>query len=417
MKIAAKLNVIYFIAFILAFSCREPFEIESIAFESALVVEGTITNEMRNQEVIISRTFLLNENGPVIENNAQVIVEDSQQNMYVFHQDVTGRYISEAPFQAQENTSYKLFITTNDGKRYESLNVELTPTSEITRLYADFEVEEDNVKVFVDNDNENSEAQFFRYEYEETFKIIVPKFEPTFNIEIINLVEDELLEILLEYDITLVPKTQEQQQAEVCYTTNKSSGINQASTNELNDNVVFRFPVRIIDKGDSVLRERYSILVKQYVQNIESYTFYRIVNELGGINSLLSENQPGFVAGNILALDSEGEKVFGFFESASVSSKRIYFDYRDFNLLKPMYNLDCEYNAETGNENHLRLDYRITGEVPGDFPERLTLFRLLTENNYKYYTNEGEFVYFIVSPGCSDCTSFSSNIIPEFWEE
>lgn len=415
MKTIAKHKIIYFIVFIMAFSCKEPFEIESITFENALVVEATITNEMKNQEINISRAFLLNQDGPAIENNAQVKVEDSQQNTYAFHQDTTGKYISDTPFQAQENVTYKLFITTNDGIQYESQNVELTPISEITRLYA--ELEEDNVKVFVDSDNENSEVQFFRYEYEETFKIIVPKFEPTFNAEIINLVEDDFLEILLEYDITLVPKTQEQQQTEVCYSTIKSFGIRQTSTNELDDNVVFRYPVRIIDKGDSVLRERYSILVKQYVQNIESYTFYRIVNELGGVNSLLSENQPGFVVGNMLALDTEGEKVLGFFEVASVSSKRIYFDYRDFNLLKPLYHLDCEYNIESGNKNHLRLDYRITGEAPGDFPERITLFRLLVENNYKYYAKEGEFIYFIVSPECGDCTSFSSNIIPDFWED
>ncbi len=38
----------------MAFSCKEPFEIESITFENALVVVGTITNEMKNQEINIS---------------------------------------------------------------------------------------------------------------------------------------------------------------------------------------------------------------------------------------------------------------------------------------------------------------------------------------------------------------------------
>ena len=82
-----------------------------------------------------------------------------------------------------------------------------------------------------------------------------------------------------------------------------------------------------------------------------------------------------------------------------------------------MYFYDCEYSADPRNVNHLRLDYSITGLAPGTFPERLTLFQLLTNSNYKYWSNAGGAIYFIVSPECGDCTSFSSNIIPDFWED
>src|SRR5690606_13165967 len=116
----------------------------------------------------------------------------------------------------------------------------------------------------------------------------------------------------------------------ICYSTEYSTGINQTTTTELNENRVVRFPVKYLSKLDAKMQTRYSILVKQYAQSLEAYTFYKIVKELGSVGNLLSQGQPGYVAGNMVSEANPEEKVLGFFEASSMTSKRIYFNYENF---------------------------------------------------------------------------------------
>ena len=139
------LNKLFFIIVtILLFNCREPFEIEVIDFENVLVVEGTLTNEMTYQEVKLSRTYALNETQANNELNAIVWVEDNQSNVYVFTGNGQGIYTSNSQFQAKENTIYKLYITTANGKQYASNETILTPIDELTDLYAELITTVDN---------------------------------------------------------------------------------------------------------------------------------------------------------------------------------------------------------------------------------------------------------------------------------
>ena len=49
---------------ITSISCTEPYAIQTNTFEDALVIEATITNEFKKQEIKISRTFTFEENTP-----------------------------------------------------------------------------------------------------------------------------------------------------------------------------------------------------------------------------------------------------------------------------------------------------------------------------------------------------------------
>ena len=66
----------FIIAFIslLTFSCIEEIEFETETFESALVIEATITNEMKVHEILLSRTFRFEEDGPMPESGASVTI-------------------------------------------------------------------------------------------------------------------------------------------------------------------------------------------------------------------------------------------------------------------------------------------------------------------------------------------------------
>ncbi len=409
----------FFLCFIIILhsSCREPFEPDSIDFLDALVVESTITNELKKHEVKLSRTYALENFEPTYVNNANVRVEDSNNNLYSFSLISDGSYISDSAFQAISGVTYKLYITTQDGKEYESDSIELTPISDITNLYTEI-VTKDNgetgIQIMVDNNNTNSSAQYFRYQYEETYKIIAPNW---------NLYEAVLTNFsvasngdAVEFDSEFIERTQEEQ---ICFITDKSFGILQTSTSDLNENSIEKFPIKFIQSNDGVLRDRYSILVKQFVQSIEAYTYYEIVNELGENQNILSQTQPGFVLGNVSSLNDTQEKVIGFFEVSSVSEKRVFFNYSDFNFPKPEFIFEC---------NLIELDYSINATCGPCSPpirnERAQIYRLLTtfeDDNLNYLITEIpqplEGIWRLTNPECGDCTTLGTNIEPDFWED
>jgi hypothetical protein len=414
---------------LLNIGCIENLPLETQNFERTLVVEGTITNEFKRQTIKLSRTVLLEQNEQALENDAVVMVRDNQQNSYTFVQNSLGVYVSTVEFQAQPNIIYNLEITTSNGSQYKSQNTQLSPISQIDELYAEY-VDENNgpgVQVFVDSDNQSSNAQFFRYEYEETYKIVAPLYIP------IEAVFSNFIEVfpsgdrLVFYDTTIIDRAQEEQ---TCYASATNKNIIQTNTGDLNENTILRFPIRFIseEKGDepieqeeieenktlediSILRDRYSILVRQYVQNQESYAFYDILNQLGNNESILSEIQPGFVKGNINAITNSDEKIIGFFDVASVSEKRIFFDATDFNLETPRYIYEC---------NELSFNYNDNTVLDMSLNQKREIYRLSTDFNY--YSKEdprpiGENIWRIANPECCNCTTVGFNVEPDFWED
>lgn len=383
---------------VLQTSCTESFEIETIDFENVLVVEGTITNEMKHQLIKLSRTSPINEPGGFKEHNATVIVSGSDGSTYSFTEEGdTGDYYSTTEFEAASDVFYSLTITTQSGEQYTSSEVILPQTVAIDDVYAELITKdgEQGVSIFVNTQDPTGNAKYFRYEYEEVYKVVVP-YPTSYYASIENFnVQNET------YDVVTTPREPE----EVCYSTVPSTGIIQTSTTELTDNQVLRFPVRFIPASNSILRDRYSILVKQYIQSIEAATFYKIINELGSVESLLSQGQPGYVAGNMTAVGDPTKKVLGFFEASSFTSERIYFNYSDFGIEKPAYFIDCDY---------LILDYDDNTARDNDPDERTVLRTYIKFFDYQVIVSDHP-LYQIAKIECTVCTSFSSNVRPNFW--
>ena len=84
-------------------SCVEPFDFETISFDDALVIEATITNEFKLQEICLTRTFKFEENAPFGESNANVVITDDLLNTYLFEETIPGKYISINEFSAEPN--------------------------------------------------------------------------------------------------------------------------------------------------------------------------------------------------------------------------------------------------------------------------------------------------------------------------
>lgn len=401
---ATRIAYLVFLVMIMCqWGCTEPFEIEDRGFESVLVVESTITDEMKTQIVKLTQTSTLDTNTVLIENFAQVDILASDGERYNFAQDSnSGYYLSEEEFRARPNISYTLKIKTQDGRSYSSSESVLTPSVPLDEVYAERinapSQNMDGVQVLVNALDPTGKAKYFRYEYEETYKIVAPYPSP-YTAEIVD-----YNAFPLSYNIVLRDREPEI----VCYSTEYSTGIKQVATTDLNENRVYRFPVKYLSKDDAKMLTRYSILVKQYVQSIESYTFYKILEDLGSVGNILSQGQPGYVVGNIVSDNDEDEKVIGFFEVSSVSSKRIYFNYEDFELEEPPYFVPCEV---------LPLDYADNTTLDNDPDDRRALVNYIKYFDYQVLSVSSTKIYKIVQPECSVCTYFSSKVKPDFWED
>jgi len=380
-------------------SCTEQYVFQTKStFESILVVQANITNELKKQEIKITRSYRLEENGPSFEKGAIVYVSDSDSNTYEFElEEFSGLYVSKNDFQAIPGKSYQLHITTKDGKSYSSAIQTLTAVSEI-QVEPKIETIDGNkgVQIVVSSYDPDAKSRFYRYEYEETYKIISPYWKPNKLIVDPNSTGPHP-------DYLLVSREGE---SRVCFTTKKSDDLILLSTVGLSEDRI-NLPIRFIDVKSPILNERYSIIVRQYVQNLESYTYYKTLKSLSTSSSLLSQVQPGFNYGNLKSDDDPNEKIIGYFEVSSISSKRIFFNFRDIFIADPYppFYIPCQ-PEELANCWDAKgcAGATILALIKSPVPEKIF---------YGYLSNM-ETIIFVPSP-CGDCTKISSNIKPLFW--
>lgn len=377
--------------------CTEPYALQTNSFESALVVEATLTNEIKNQQIKITRTYRLETGAPTLETGADVNITDSEGNNYPFV-ETDGVYLSTNPFEAVAGRTYRLNIVTREGKTYTSTSETLTPVNPMQQVTASVQEKDGQRGASIDVQafDASGSSKYYRYEYTETYKIIAPEWDDERTI-LSPFVPGESQGILI------VPRTGE---TKICYGSQSSNDIIQTTTVGQNEDRV-NFQVRFISNKNYIISHRYSILVRQYVQNLAAYTFYKTLKKISGNGSLLSQTQPGFFFGNLRCEDNPAEKVIGFFEVASVSSQRIFFNYADLfpgeNL--PPYIADCKIR-----------EFKNCFDAFDPDCKGAALLSVIGSNDLLYVDSDGTQTYFfMVKPPCGDCTTFASNVRPDFW--
>lgn len=383
---------------LLCMSCIEEIGLNTKNFESLLVIEARITDEVKQQEIFISRTFRFEEEEPSLVSNADVVLLADGSVYANFEETSTGIYTSTFAFAVQENVDYSLNIQTQDGKSYTSTTTKLPGTAEIESVNAEASQDSfgnDGVSILINSIGNNSSGNYFKFEYEETYKIIAPFWkERDFFIR-----EDEES---CDFDINL--RLQEER---VCYNTLISKDIVLANSLGLSNGLLNNFEVRFIDIQNTIIAHRYSILVKQYVITEEAFNYFESRRELSTQDNVFSQTQPGFLEGNITSVDSPNEeKVIGLFYAASVTQSRLYFNWTELYPNQPPPEIPCRIITpplfNRGGECNLK--------------------ELVEANVVRYYgINQDQLPiegpYDVVYRPCGDCTTRGSNVVPEFWEE
>ncbi|MDC6364839.1 MULTISPECIES: DUF4249 domain-containing protein [Flavobacteriaceae] len=381
--------------------CIEPFDVTFEDFESALVIEATITDEMVQQKVFLSRTYEFEAEGPTPESNATVQVQGGGTS-YSFMESSPGVYISQQVFAAQPNTTYQLLIQTQDGRTYSSNEVVLPAKTQIDEVRAEritTDDGDDGIGIFVDSFDPSGSSENYRYTYEETYRVVAPFWTPRG----LELVPPEEATVACE-----VRAIFDDSSLETGYASDFSNTIIQTSTTDLQEDRVSNFMVRFINRNNYIISHRYSILIKQFVQSNEAFTFYETLNEFSGNDSFFSETQPGFLEGNVSSDLSRNEKVLGFFDVASVVEQRIFFNYEDFYPGEdlPPFAIPCDVNAP---------------ELSRGVPPVCVLSVMVINDLVRFVDNngatEGEGPFLVVPTLCGDLAGFAQPNPPDFWIE
>ena len=378
-----------FSAFILN-SCTEAYPLLTNTYEEALVVETTITNELKNQEIKLTKSARFEDEKYLPESGAEVYITDNTGNRYDF-EDQSDKYVSTVAFQAVPGTQYQLHINTKDGRSFESSPEILSTVTPMQSVKA--AVEKDNedkrgVGIRINSFDPSNKSHYYRYEYEETYKVVAPKWVQTKAV------------INANGALTFV---QNDPNTRICYGNKKSTNLLLLSTSDLKEDRV-DYLVRFISDQDYIITTRYSILVKQYVESLAAFNYYSTLKKISGSASLLSPTQPGIVLGNLKSTKNPSDKIVGYFDVASVSIERIYFNYEDLFLgeAPPPYYTDCQ--------EFCYADYPFSPDPCTHSPPFTDDVMLGTVN---YYLSS-RFYYWVYAP-CGDCTTIASNVKPTFW--
>ncbi|MFH1001413.1 MAG: DUF4249 domain-containing protein [Bacteroidota bacterium] len=312
-----------FIALLFATSCVEEYwpEIDASGDE-LLVVDGKITNYAGPYTVKLSKSFALDQPTALIDQavtQAQVLIMDNLGNQEVLTETSKGVYQTKSNgIRGIIGRSYKVKITLNTGKIYESefeelvntVDVESTTFEEVIKPAASsLEKDLEGYQFYVSSATSASNQKYYYWEVEETYEYHA-------DYKIIFLYDGKRYPTS-DYNPLGLAQTRNQDTLYYCWTTRMVGQRFSYSTEYLSTPQVKKFPLHFIPYSDTRLRHKYSIMVQQYAISEKAYTFIKTLEKQNENQGELFTTQPFQIRGNLTNIDDPTEPVLGYFLVAS----------------------------------------------------------------------------------------------------
>ena len=375
MKNISRILVIF--SLLLSSGCITEFVPKTTEDQDMLVVEGLITDKPDVYTIKLSKPFhlgLSNTAHPITGCN--VSVSDNTGQTYSFTETAQGTYVSDsAKFQGIIGRTYTLHISSNTNSvlNYESFPVLLKAVPPIDSVYyekivlgkdVDGKSTEEGCRIYLNTHDPKNECKFYRWEYSETWEFRLPYSTPN----------------------------------NTCWLSSNSDEINIKNTSVIAEAKVEKLLLTTISNETDRLRERYSILVKQYSLNEDEYLYWEklenISEQVGGLYDII----PSSIPSNIYCLDDPTQKVLGYFSVSSSSTKRIFINDKFKGIRTPYTNNACISDTIFGSPNSPIAWLGIYTWVIVAHTVPPPSYRVLTRTE-----------------GCYDCTVRGTNIMPAFW--
>ena len=305
-------NNFVFIMIALSISCKHPYMPKAFnASDHFLVVSGFI-NASPNASTTISLTRSQNVSDTTIavpEAYAQVAIEGEGGETFNLQDQGNGNYVS-VPLSLNQSGSYRLKITTNDGKDYLSdlILVKITPPIDsVTWKQINDVTKEKDVTIYVNTHDPNNDTRYYRWDFTETWQY-----------------SSTLSGIWGLKGNLIIYKNDSTTQTDSCWRTAESKDINITTTLALSDDVVSEFPLTVIPKDDERISVRYSIMVRQYALTPDAYQFRANLQKNTELNGTIFDPQPFQLSSNIHCTTNPNEPVIGYISASTMEQKRIF---------------------------------------------------------------------------------------------
>lgn len=269
------ISLLLFSFIFLCSSCEDVVDLTLPDGETQLVIDGWLTNQEGEKQVILSNTTnYFNNVLSSFETNALVVLNNEDGPIDTLAEKSNGLYITD--YVGQIGTSYHLYIRTNSGEEYASIPEQLQAVSNITKIYSKFvkasTFEEEGYYVFIETDEPVGVGNFYQWK------------------QYVNGVYLNTPSDLLFF------------------------------SDEFTDgNPIREFKVTVNDPlelGDTYLIQQLSI-------SENAYEFFNQLQIQTAFVGTLFDNPPAALKGNIINLNPSGKKPLGYFGVSAVSDKRL----------------------------------------------------------------------------------------------
>ncbi|RKD91569.1 DUF4249 domain-containing protein [Mangrovibacterium diazotrophicum] len=315
-----QINKTYYLLFVLGFilnSCVERyFPDTETNFTSKIVIEGTITTEDEDQQIVVSMSSSVAEPEFVPVSGCEVYVEDEDGNKFTFSEGNAGYYNGRIPdSNIVIGMSYRLYVKTPDGDEYRSKYEELMPCPDVDSIYTevtskettDPDVDEDGLQFYVDLKADDTYGRFYRFGLIETYE-----YHADFPL-------DKWVSVDNVYTDLVTPDYSNQ----VCYVTDSLASIYVLSTDGFSQNSYSGFELHFVNDHTQRLLYKYSLLLKQYSMTESAYSFWKNLKENNQESVDLFGRQPASVKGNVYNINDTTEYTLGYFGVSAVRTKRV----------------------------------------------------------------------------------------------
>jgi hypothetical protein len=340
--------------------------------QSFLVVDGFL-NTQGMTTIKLTRTFAVaSKEKPPVETRATLAIEEQAGPRFALQETDKGTYAS-ANLALSPGKNYRLLITTLAGQQYASDFVPAKITPPIDSV--SWRIDAEGVKVYVSAHDDTKATQYYRWKLEETWEI-VPPYSPQ-----LEWANGNLRTIAVPF-----PR--------ICWGTEKSADIKLEKTTNLSQDLVSDYVLRAYPKANERLRHRYSMLVRQYAQTQEEYSYWGLMRKNTEDIGTLFDPLPVQLTGNVHCLTDAAEVALGYVGAYSERQQRIFISRND---------LPFDWDISTGYDSCIPdtvkdKDIRKVFSYPGNIP---------------LYDVPGGILG--TSRDCVDCRLRGTTVKPSFW--
>ncbi len=311
-----KSSIKYLIIFLIINSaCKEEFLLESKGYQPILVVDGFITNERPPYTIKLSKASPINNTEIIHFENCIVTLFENSNTSEILTEIKPGIYSTSIDgIQGEIGSNYSLSIITPLNNDYITEPQEMKEPVKIDSVYAEL-ISLENIEYieglagyqfYTDSETAIDQENYFLWQMTETYQYTA----------------NHSIYAIYNVDATLP----DYQNLFRCWKTQNVSSIFTGKTSNLNNPRILKHPLHFVSTETKKLQERYSLLLKQYTINNESFVFWEGIEEHNSNENFLIAAQPYNIIGNVINIKNPNELIFGNFTVASVSQKRIFVD-------------------------------------------------------------------------------------------